>query len=349
MSKLRNIILFLFGTHRLGPRPHRSGTSVAPIFLYPQKPYHEGATNRPRRTVKRPHCIKKGRGDAAFDYSSADDAFGSSNSGSENVTTPASSQADPTKSDFYDDEATKSDSIDDDAILDGSLDPLETDDDWSSTPPTTQPRIADPYQHYLQEEGVPETQPNTTSTTPSTQPPTYPSSTTPSPAKWSTTQSPAEWDTDPNKGPHLFPRQMTTTTTQPSISLTEFYNRSPKIPVRHNATSTLRQEQIQHVKYRLPSFSSTVKRRHMPIKYPWPVITQRDWREINGIRLWSDRFEKDEYIMEDGKPVKKYESKRWKQFVQEIKLSVDRQGDMTKIHMPLPLPEFIIDLIEEQE
>lgn len=339
MSKLRNIILFLFGTHRLRPRPHHSGPNVAPIFLYRQKPYHDGATTRPRRAVKRLRLTKKGRGDAALDDSSTDDSFGSANSSSEDVTTtPAGSRVEPTKSDDSSDEVTSSDSDEDD-ILDGSEDEMDT--DWSSTTTTTQPSSTlDPYHHYREEEGLSEVEPSTTTTqgTPFTQRPTFSPSTTP---------STIEWYIDPDEGPRLFPPRTFTTTTQPPKSMAEFYNRSPKIPVRHNATSTLRQEQIQHVKKRLPSFSSVVKRRQIPVKYPWPVITPRDWRKINGIRVWADRFEKDEYVMEDGKPVKKYESKRWKQFVQEIKLSVDRMAQVTKIHMPLPLPEFVMAMMED--
>ncbi|KAM7248971.1 hypothetical protein ACFE04_019448 [Oxalis oulophora] len=438
MSKLRNIILFLFGTHRLKPRPHDSGPNVAPIYLYRPKIHHGGASSPSRRAVRRLRRAKKGRGDAAFDDSSTDDNFKSAKSGREDITTPAGSQRKPSKSTDSDDEDDNLDDFEEemDEEMDaawssttttnqpsstnvdwsstsgpfnvdwsstnqpdnvdwGSTNQPSTNADWSSTTTTNQPSSTnvdwsstnqpsnvdwsstnqpsnvdwrstnqpyedgsstnqpfstnadwssttnpssspDPYLHYRQEEGLTTVNPSTTQGTPSTQ--TYPPSTTP---------STIDWYIDPHKGPRLFPPRTFTTTTQPPKSIAEFFARSPKIPIHHTATSTRRQTQMQQIKKQLHSFSSVVKPRQIPVKYPWPVITSRDWREMNGIRVWADRFEKDEYIVEDGKPVKKYESKRWKRFVHDIKLSVDRLAQVTKIHMPLPLPDFVIDMMEE--
>lgn len=327
MSKLRNIILFLFGTHRLRPRPHYTGQRIASNFSYPQRPAHEGRAT-PRRVVKRSRHTRKGRGDAAFNDSSTSDT---TNSGEATVT--ATTPADAVQLDNSSSERTGS--SDESDILDNSA--TAEDAGWSSTTPSS---TADPYYHYQQEEAtMPEARTGATFTTqtPSTRAPTNSSSTSSWPKMW--------YDVD--GGPHLFHRkQIPRTTAHPATSLTEFYNRSPRIPVRQNATSNLRQGQVQHTKKRLTSPSRLIERKQIPVKYPWPVITQRDWREINGIRLWSDRFEKDEYILEDGKQVKKYESRRWKKFVQEIKLSVDKLSQVTKIHMPLPLPGFVIELIE---
>lgn len=89
-----------------------------------------------------------------------------------------------------------------------------------------------------------------------------------------------------------------------------------------------------------------VKKRILPEKFISPKISQRDWREINGICLWMDEFEKTEYVMENNRMVQKYQSQQWKKFVKQMKMSIEKLQHVTKIHMPVPLPTSIIDIIE---
>ncbi len=126
-------------------------------------------------------------------------------------------------------------------------------------------------------------------------------------------------------------------------SLLEYYSREPSITVKPSVTSTKRIEQRKNT---IKSSQKATKKSAISKKSIYPFLSQRDWRRINGIRLWADKFEKEEYVLEDGQFVNKYESNEWKKFVENIKLSVEKLRHVTKIHMPLLLPEFIIDMME---
>lgn len=125
------------------------------------------------------------------------------------------------------------------------------------------------------------------------------------------------------------------------------YIHSPKIPVQQTITSASR---CTHGKKIPKSIKPKAYPRQPEInkELSWP-ISKRDWREINGIHLWIDDYEKKQYVQENGQTVEKYRSKQWQNFVKQIKKFASNEK-IPEIHTPsfkVP-PQFVNHVTQNQ-